>query len=321
MKNFARGKRAQLGVIFALGIFAMLLSLVVVATTVMAQTDDATLTVGRSLTIGDITVELSEITETPDGLDIRHTYRTARSDTDAYLIGVPEIRTGEAWVGARKGVRAGDNSLTTNIPWRSEVPGYGEVASVNLGSFVVSTPDISGSAQIALGADYASDIVTEDLSVEIPLNADLRMGSRHYRITKMILVRNPDAADFRDFRLTITPVNEAADKTELAAGGPAAVTLTDNNGNAYAWLGARTRWDNSPTSRTIEWQQLTFEGLPPSATSALTLNIRGGGDVVGPFVFESVRLVSEDIEQTESATPVIPGGSGGPEGPPGSVND
>ena len=56
---------------------------------------------------------------------------------------------------------------------------------------------------------------------------------------------------------------------------------------------SRTGWNKDPDSRTVAWQQLSFEGAHSGLSSTLTLSVTGGGEAVGPFVFEDIRLVPE----------------------------
>ena len=110
----------------------------------------------------------------------------------------------------------------------------------------------------------------------------------------MTVLGDGESTGLSRFNLTLSPANNLASKTEMASGGVANVTLTDDAGNAYEWLSTRTRWSKSQDSRAVEWQQLTFQRVPPGSVSTLALDITGGGTVVGPFVFKDVRLVSGD---------------------------
>lgn len=69
-------------------------------------------------------------------------------------------------------------------------------------------------------------------------------------------------------------------------------TLTDNLGESYSFNGSGTGTVEGASGIEINSQQFNFLGdLDPAATS-LTLTIEGGGgEVVGPFVFDGIELV------------------------------
>ena len=50
--------------------------------------------------------------------------------------------------------------------------------------------------------------------------------------------------------------------------------------------------------------RLRFTGIIPESVSSLTLKLRGGLELVGPFVFNDVRVVSE---YANGETPQAPG--------------
>ncbi len=287
-------RRVSLFLVLGLIAAAAVVSIFAAEPILLAQSNDRTLTIDETLTIGDITVELSESVKTADGLDIGYTYRPSKADMVVHPIGVPEIRSSETAVGARKGVVNSRNNFTASFPWNPGKSGYNETADISLGSFVVSKPDIFGSARIELGTDYASGIPASEQSASVSLDTDLHVGERHYRITDMTLLRDTESAGFSTFKLTLHPVNDSAGNTEIASGGKASVVLTDDAGNTYQWLGTRTHWSKSRNSRNVAWQQLTFEGTLPPSVSTLSLDITGGGNVAGPFVFEDVRVVPVD---------------------------
>ena len=253
--------------------------------------------IDRALTIGDVTVELSDASETDDGLEIRHTYSTADPELVVHRIGNAEVlREDTSVMRLEKTVVESDNRLNTSFSWRKDTLGDTGIADVHLGFFIVSNPDITGSTQIPLGTGYSSYATSEGHDVELPLDADLTVGERRYRVTGMALQRESrtEGVDFSSFRLTVKPENDPAGITEMATGLGSGVTITDDAGSTYQWLGTRTRWRESPESRTVVWQEFMFRGAPPLSASSLTLSVTGGDEVVGPFLFESVRLVSED---------------------------
>ena len=90
--------------------------------------------------------------------------------------------------------------------------------------------------------------------------------------------------------------------------------MVDNTGNTYKHIGGSTSFDNlSPKGH--EWRQILFSGILPKSTTSLTLDIQGGETVVGPFVFEDVRVVSDEAP---AGIPQVPGVADGGATPAGA---
>ena len=260
-----------------------------------ASPSDNVLAIDRSLTIADITVELSELVITEDGVDIRHSHSPSDSDLALYPVGQPEIANRDEPIARiAKTVAEGSNRFATSFTWRKRDEGVPNVVDMHMGSFVVSRPGLSGEGQITLGEEYRASIAAEGHYAKVPLAADILLDGRLYRANEMLLLREPGSTEFTRFVLTIKPVDDLASITELATVGNTSVTLTDDAGSSYRWLGTKTLWKRSPESRTVVMQELRFAGAPPASGSTLNLKTRGAGEVVGPFVFKDVRLVAED---------------------------
>ena len=260
-----------------------------------ASPSDNVIAVGRSLTIADITVELSELVITEDGVDIRHSHSTSDLDLALYPVGQPELLNGDdPKARISKTVAEGSNRFTTSFTWRKRDEGVPDAVHLYLGSFVVSRSSLSGGGQISLGEEYRASIAAEGHYAKVSLAADILLDGRLYRASEILLLREPGSTEFNSFNLTIKPVDDLASITELASAGDTSITLTDDAGSSYRWLGTKTLWKRSPGSRTVVMQELKFVGAPPASGSTLTLGIKGAGEVVGPFVFKDVRLVAED---------------------------
>ena len=251
--------------------------------------------IDRSLTMGEVTVELSELVSTEDGVNIRHWHGTSDPDVIIHPVGQPEIVSAdESMARISKSFAEGGNLFTTSFTWRKSDVGVPDVADVRMGSFVVSRPEVSGAGQIELGEEYRSRIATDKRNVEVPLTAKVTLAGRHFRATEMLLTREPGSKEFAGFVLTIKPADDVASVTELAPVGSTSVILTDDADSSYRWLGTTTLWKRSPESRTVVKQELKFAGAPPASVSRLNLNIEGVGEVVGPFVFKDVPLLTEE---------------------------
>ena len=91
-------------------------------------------------------------------------------------------------------------------------------------------------------------------------------------------------------QIFIEPANESARRTHYGSNLDE-LSLTDATGFSYPQSGGiETSFDNlAPVG--FKWVRMRFIGIIPKSVSALTLRIRGGTEMVGPFVFEDVRVV------------------------------
>ena len=258
------------------------------------EPSDDVLPIGRSLTFGDVTVELSGVLSTYEGVVFHYSHSTSDPDMGIYPVGQPEVVNGdESLARISQTVAKGGNRFTTSFTWRKRDAGVPNTVDLHLGSFVVSRPEVSGGGQIELGEEYRSRIAAGQRSVEVPLTAEISLDGRHFHATEMRLSRDADATEFASLVLTIKPVDDLAGLTELAPVGDTNITLADDAGNSYSWLGTRTLWQRSPESRRVVMQELRFAGAPSASGSTLNLNIEGVGEAVGPFVFEDISLLAD----------------------------
>jgi len=234
----------------------------------------------ESLTIGDFTVDLLEIKDTADGLRVSRSHQTNVSELDYLPIGSPEIQYADGSIEDAHGGR---------------LPGLGEDMNLSLGAFIVADTSLSGSVDIPLASLSENGTLSPQ--------PELLIGDRSYAVTELAFM------DER-LRITLQPRNETAERSILgtAAGAPAEAILTDETGKVYRDHFAGMSFD--AFNHTLDRQEFVFDGVQRerlSSTTTLTLTIRGGGNIVGPFVFGNIALVSEDIPPV---TPVPPGGVG-----------
>ena len=236
--------------------------------------------INQSLTIGDFTMELIAVTDTADGLRVSQSYRTSVSELNYLPIYESQIRYSDGSISDAHGAR---------------LPSPGEDVNMSLGAFIVADTSLTGSVEIPLAS------VSEDGTLSP--QPELSIGNRKYAIISLVLQQE-------QLNITVQPRNEAAERSTLgvAADAPVEAILTDDTGNSYTNLWGSMEFE--PFSQTLVSQEIVFDGGQEgrlSSVTKFTLTIRGGGNIVGPFVFENVGLVSEDIPPV---TPVPPGGVG-----------
>ena len=252
-------------------------------------------TFNQSLTIDGVTVVMDSITHSANHFAVEYSYSSGAPGVDP-----TQMIKGISLTRADGNLYYSDSPSPTGsevFPLYSRIPGgEGELVDVSLGTYMIPA-NASGSVTIDLGTAYKNRyrIVSRRSArqpITAPLNAEFSIGDRKYRVAKLVVFPT-------DFRLWIEPVNESARRTVLTD-----ATLTDNTGNTYRHVGGDTSFDDlSP--RGHKWHQIIFLGILPRSKTSLTLGIQGGETVVGPFVFEDVRVASD--EAPAGATP----GAGG----------
>ena len=260
----------------------------------LTEPSENALRIDRSLTLADITVTLSELVITEEGVELHHSHGASDPDLALRPVGQPEMVKGDDPIARiSEMVAKGDNGFVTSSTWRRRDDGLPNAVDLHMDSFVVIRRDVSGGGQISLGEEYRSRIAADKRNVKVPLTAEITLHGRLFIATEMRLTRDRASTEFTRFVLTITPADGLASITELASVGDANITLTDDAGSSYRWLGTRTLWQRSSESRTIARQELMFAGVPPASVSTLNLNIKGAGEIVGPFVFRDVPLPAD----------------------------
>ena len=267
-----------------------------------------------------ITVQLQEVLHSPELLSAKFSFHASSADTVVYqmLHGVNLIRQEREIV---QGKLSDANGLTElsgtkdQVEYRKDgadevhahfildtsVQDDRELMTLSLGSYIVGRPDISSNTTIKLGDSYKSlrmnHIPGGGNPTKIPLESEMTIGERVYDIREMLIFP-------QTFRLVVVPANEAARSTPLGVVAPSPkVTVNYEDGSTYKSRNGITEYDNL-TPRGFASQQFIFAGPPPPITSSsMTLAIRGGSEIVGPFVFEDVPVVAEEMYRIEYTPP------------------
>ena len=247
---------------------------------------ERTLPINLTQTIGGFTVELTAIEDTADGIEVKQSYQTNISEMNYLPVGSPEIRYSDGVTDSADG---------------ASLPAPGEDVDISLGSFIVADTSLTGAVDIPL----SSRAENGDLSPQ----PELLVGSKRYAVTSLRFETFPG---FEGMRVIVDtkPLNRAAEYGMLGivASSPAHATLTDGGGSVYDVAFGRTKF--APFNQALTGQSLMFESAERKRFSSgdiLTLSIRGAGNIVGPFVFENVHVVSETAPVE---TPQVPGGPG-----------
>lgn len=322
MSIFLHNKPKAILLIVAFGVALTALVYYGVSTEAVVQESDPALTVlttqtiNRNLTIGEITVELEEVKHSPDTLTAMYSYQVSDTNlvVDQMINGIDLIRADGSVNDSLSSYRTDDGSKVVNFDVSTRIPGAGENVSISLGSYIVAAPEISGSVNIPLGSEYATALGKESETngpVRIPLQTEMSIGDRRYNVAEMLVFP-------QKFRLWIYPVNESARSAELGVIDPSSVvTLIDNTGTSYRYLGGDTAFDNlSP--RGHKWRQFIFVGRVLPSVTSLTFSVNGGANIVGPFVFENIALVSEGAPPPNPELPEDPDPG---DGTPVNIND
>ena len=229
---------------------------------------------------------MTAIEDTADGIEVKQSYQTNIPLKNYLPVGSPEIRYSNG---------------VTESEFDASIPAPGEAVDISLGSFIVADTSLTGAVDIPL----SSRAENGDLSPQ----PELLMGSKRYAVTSLGF---ETIQGFEGMRVIVDtkPLNRAAEYGMLGivAFSSAHATLTDGDGGVYDVLFGRTKF--APFNQALTGQSLMFESAERKRFSSgeiLTLSIRGAGNIVGPFVFENVHVVSETAPVE---TPQVPGGPG-----------
>ena len=243
----------------------------------------------RSLSIGEITVNLSEIHEGSDTLKLHHSYSSDLPDSSFLQLDRTEVWTTNRKLGRSRSETNSGLATMSVMDWDSSRLTQGQEVTVNAGSFIVNNSSISGNATISLGSDFSKSVVSSDEVVRVSLDATLSVTGRSYKITDMTIIRKDGLQP--EFHIKLEPSNAQAKLTELVSFGDSSeVSLMDDTGVSYELMRVRTRWNSARADKAVVWQQLAFAGTPSNAATEMTIRVQGGADLVGPFVFQNIRL-------------------------------
>ena len=257
--------------------------------------------VNRTLTIGQVTVELHHVHHSGSSLEVQHSYRTSHPTGDIHsTLGNHSVTRPDGSVitlktSAREQPDVGETYLyDIGAPIAEE----GERLSISLGSYIIPAPEVTATAVIKFDPEFgksydaALELPGATKPLEMPINTEFQVGDGQYLIEKITVYPI-------EFRMEIVPVNAAAKRIGLLAVG---VTLDDDSGGTYRLEGgAGTFDDENPRGHVRE--QFIFSGIIPDSTKSLTMTFRGGDEIVGPFIFEDVHVSYETIKPPPTATP------------------
>ena len=254
---------------------------------------ERTLPINLTQTIGGFTVELTAIEDTADGIEVKQSYQTDIPLKSYLPVGSPEIRYSNG---------------ATESEFDASLPAPGEDVDISLGSFIVADTSLTGVVDIPLSSRSESG----DLSPQ----PELLVGNKRYAITSLLSAETQTT-------ISVKPLNQTAQYgiVGVGANAPVDAILSDSAGKSYHFFFGSMEFD--PFNQALEMQTLVFAGIDLAnlpSSEVLTLTIRGGGNIVGPFIFENVQVVSETAP---AETPQVPGGPGVGEATttPVSVND
>ena len=279
-------------------------------------------TIGRSMTKGEVTVHFQELVHSSEKISAKFSYRSSDANTpvDHLLKGFDLIRAEEE---TKWGTLSDANGLTelsstgheieyridgademhAIFPMDKEIQDGREHMSISLGSYIVAQPDLSGNVNIDLGSDYESirenHIPASRNPTRVPLDVEFTIGGGRYKITELVIY--PQV-----FRLVVEPVDEEARRRPFGVISPSKMmSVTYEDGTSYnGSTGVITYDDLNP--RGFKFQQVIFEGFPPKINAPwMTLTVRGGAEIVGPFVFEDIPVIAEEIYRVEYTPPTV----------------
>ena len=257
----------------------------------------------RAQIVEDVIVHLERVEFTNKGLRIEYAlepfeppepfFRSLfnRKDAAVMEIGKPNIRFPDGHISVSDGYDVERDSGAISFFDDGRTPVAGEVVNVSMGSGVIAAPELSGSVTIALPTRYGDFEPGQEVKTE----AHLVIEDAQYAVSL-------ERAKFntRKHRVILTPVNHAAERTQLIFGGDQfedrpgvrveGAFLTVASSDSLNFFSKVTNFRDDLDSRLIESMEFGFAGpISPTATS-LTFSVQGGGRIRGPFIFEGVHL-------------------------------
>ena len=257
--------------------------------------------VNRTLTIGQVTVELHYANHSGSILEVHHSYRTTHPSgfIDTALGHRSVTRAGGSPIEFPRAAREQpDVRVALLYDLGTPITEEGERLDISLGSYIIPAPEVTATALIEFDPDFGKSYdATLDLPgatkpLEMPINTEFQVANRQYLIEKITVFPI-------EFRMEVVPVNAAARKIGLLTGG---VTMEDDTGGKYRLEGGASTFDDENPKGHVR-EQFIFSGIIPDSTQTLTLTVRGGDEIVGPFVFEDVYVSYETIKPTPTPTP------------------
>ena len=262
--------------------------------------------IGRAQIVEDVIVHLERMEVTNKGMRIEYAleyfeqpqsfFRSLfnRKDAAVMEIGTPNIRFPDGHISVSDGYDVESDSEVIRFFEDGRTPLAGEVVTVSMGSCIISASELGGSVTIALPTRYGDFEPGQEVKTE----AHMAIEDAQYAVSL-------ERAKFSrsKHRVILTPVNHAAERTQLIFGedqvedrpgvnvqGAVLTVASSDVPNFYSKV---TNYRDDLDSRLIESMVFGFAGpISPDATS-MTFSVHdgGGGRIRGPFIFEGVHLV------------------------------
>ena len=264
--------------------------------------------IARAQIVEDVIVHLERMEVTNKGMRIEYAlehfeqpqsfFRSLFNRKDAAImeIGTPNIRFPDGHISVSDGYDVESDSEVISFFEDGRTPLAGEVVTVSMGSYIISASELGGSVTIALPTRYGDF----EPGQEVKTGAHMVIEDAQYAVS---LKRTKFST--RKHRVILTPVNYAAERTQLIFGEDQVEDRpgVDVQGAVLAVASSRvlnfyskvTNYRDDLDSRLIESMVFGFAGyISPDATS-MTFSVQDddGGRIRGPFIFEDVRLVAK----------------------------
>ena len=304
--NFgSKGGLVALAAVLTLVVFAVVISRETATEEPQASPTPTPVTyaqqVNRTLTIDQVTVELHSANHSGSTLEVHHSYRTSHPSGNIHstISGHEITRADGRPIESHRGAKEPpDFGVALSYDIGTPLAEEGERLDISVGSYIIPAPEITATAVIKFDPDFGKSYdATLDLPgatkpLEMPINTEFHVGDGRYLIEKITVYPI-------EFRMVVVPVNAAARKIGLLAVG---VTMEDDTGGTYRLDGGRATFDDENPRGHVR-EQFHFSGIIPDSTKTLTMTVRGGSEIVGPFVFEDVHVSYETIKPPPTATP------------------
>lgn len=275
--------------------------------------DEGALSFNRPLTIDEVTVKLEHLEVDSGVLEVKFSSYTTPSDISAEDFGLHAVTFSNGDVlhlhAGRTLANIEGGGGVSYFLLRRQYPGINDVIAVNLGLYLVSRPNLFGSAKIDLPSNFAESI--EGRSETISLNGEFLANYQDSSGAKQSLPYHVPSLTITQshFYLTLQPASAEAELMSLATVGKDKVVLKDDTGRQYKFSSASADWRHQQVSdyrvSRLDFMRLYFDELPSPSAKRFDLLLEGGAEVVGPFVFEDIQALGGTVP-TSTAAPTAP---------------
>lgn len=262
--------------------------------------------VGRAQIIEDVIFHLERVEVTNKRLRVTYAmkpfelpepfFRSLFNRKDATVMGIgkPSVTFLDGQTIVSDESFADESSETITFFNENSTPASGRVVTVNMGSGIISAPELAGSVTIELPTQYGDFEPGQEVKTEAYLVVEDARYAVSLERLKFARLKH---------RVILTPVNHDAKRTELIFGGNKSedrpgidvqgAFLTVVPSDSLNFYRKAITFREELDSPLIESMEFDFAGsISPTATS-LTFSAQGGGRLRGPFIFENVQLIPE----------------------------